>query len=230
MATALDSIKKSMRLFGAIGQNEEPTATESANALQSLNDMLEAWSIERLLVYRIQEEAFTWPSGQLSRTIGVGGNFNTTRPIRIENGFSRIDGIDYHYRVIDKRDYDSIAQKTTESSYPDSIYYDYNVAVGTIYAFPVPRSNIDFRINSWKQLQSIPTLTTEIVLPPGYKRAIDYNLAIEIQGEYPDLAIPDSVIKIAIESKASLKAINYMTMQSELGLVAGRRYNVFADI
>lgn len=231
MATALSMIKKSMRLIGAIGSNETPTATEADDALNALNVMLDAWSIERLLVYQITQETFTWASGNASRTIGSSGDFNTTRPTKIENGFTRISDIDYHYRVVDKETYDAIKDKTTKSSYPEIVYYSQASPLGTIYGWPVPSAAISFYLNSWKQLQQFSALTTTVALPAGYQRAIEYNLAIELHGEYPELPLPASVVKIAGESKAVLKSLNRPSMiaQVDIGL-SGRRSNITADV
>lgn len=229
MATALDIIKKSMRLKGAIGRNDPVPAQEASDHLSSLNQMLAAWSIERLMVYQILQENFTWTSGQSSRTIGSGGNFSTTRPSRIEDGFSRISNIDYPYKVITKQQYDAIADKTTQSSYPDYVYYSPSMATGTLYAYPVPSANLDFYVNSWKQLQSFTALTDSVSLPPGYERAIVYNFAVELDGEYPDLPLPDSVVKIATESKAAIKDLNITPLIASLGIGTGRRYDINAD-
>lgn len=229
MATALDMIKKSLRLMSAIGQaNPNPTASQAADALASMNSMLESWSVERLSVYQILEESFSWTSGQSSRTIGSGGNFSTTRPTRISDGFTKISGIDYPYRVVDKAEYDSIASKTTQSSYSDVIFYDPVATTGVLYAYPVPSATVEIHINSWKQLQSFAALTTVVTLPPGYQRAIEYNLAIELQGEYPDLPLPDSVVNIAQKSLAVIKKFNTPTLISRSGLTGGR-YNIFSD-
>lgn len=229
MATALDMIKKSLRLIGATGQGKAPTAQEASDALDSLNSMLEGWSIDRLSVYHLYDETVSWTSGQSSRTIGTGGDFAVTRPSRIEDGFTRISNVDYPYRAIDKQEYDRIADKTTQSSYPEVIFYDNVASLGVLYAYPVPNATVSIHINTWKQLQSFSALTDTVTLPPGYQRAIEYNLAIELQGEYPDLEIPASVINIAQKSLAAIKTMNTPTMVSNLGLGGGGRYDIYAD-
>lgn len=223
MATILDVIKKSLRPYGV----SNPTATEASDALSAVNAMLESWSIERLYVYQLLEETFTWASGNASRTIGSGANFSTTRPTRIENGFTRISNIDYPYRVVEKSEYDSIAGKTTQSQYPDVLYYDN--AAGVIYGYPVPSADLSIHINSWKQLQSFTALTDVLALPVGYRRAIEANLSVELQGDYPDLPLPASIVEVAKQAKSALKTFNTPTIIAHLGLGGGRRYNIFSD-
>jgi hypothetical protein len=230
MASALDLVKKSMRLIGTLGQGETPTATESTDGLNALNAMLDSWSIERLMVYQILQETFTWTSGQSSRTIGSGGNFSTTRPTKLENGFTKISGIDYPYTVVDKDVYDSIIDKTTQSQFPEIISYQQASPLGTIYGWPVPSSSIAIYLNSWKQLQQFSALTTDLALPAGYQRAIEYNLAIELHGEYPEIQIPDSVVMIAKSSKAAIKSLNRPSMVAQLDYPGtGQRSNILAD-
>ncbi len=229
MATALDMIKRSMRMFSAIGQGNAPTAAEASDALNVLNAMIDSWSIDRLTVYRIIEENFTWPAAQTSVTIGPAGNFNTVRPNRIDGVFSRVNNVDYVTRMIDKREYDSIAVKTTQSTYPNVMFYDPVVTIGVLYAYPVPSGSLDVHIKSWKQLQSFTSLTDTLTLPPGYQRAIEYNLAVELQVEYPDLQLPASVSQKAIESLAAVKTLNTPTLISNLGMGKGLRYNIYAD-
>ena len=229
MPTALDLIEKSMRLIGALGQGESATAQEGTDGLACLNAMLDSWSLERLFAYQIKQENFTWTSGQSSRTIGVGGNFVTTRPNKLEDGFTRISNIDYPYVVVEKAFYDAIMDKTTQGPFPDVIYYAQSSPTGTLYAWPVPNASIDFYINHWVPLQSFTSLTTDLALPAGYQRAIEYNLAIEQHGEYPELELPASVIRIASKSLAAIKRLNIPSMVAQLGLSTGRRYNINND-
>lgn len=227
MASALDMIKRSMRLIHALAEGESPTATEANDALEALNTMLDSWSLESFFVYQINQEALTWASGNSSRTIGSGGNFNTTRPTRIEDGFTRINNIDYPYRVVSKEHYDGIVDKTTQSTYPEVVYFKQESPLGTIYGWPVPSESISFYLNSWKQLQQFTSLTTDIALPAGYKRAIEFNLAVELGPEF-EMDVPDSVIRIAAESKSAVKRSNQtdLVSQIEVGSIHGTRYNI----
>lgn len=228
MATALDMIKRSMRLIGALGQSEDPTAQEATDALNSLNSMLDSWSLERLMIYQVKQENFTWTGGQSSRTIGSGGNFSTTRPNKIEDGFVRISNIDYPYRVVNHDVYDAIPDKTTQSEYPEIIYYKQASPLGTLYAWPVPSDSVSIYINHWVPLQSFSALTTSIALPAGYQRAIEYNHAVELHGEYPELDLPASVVQIARESKAAIKRTNPVSMIAQIEIMTGGRSDIHA--
>jgi hypothetical protein len=229
MATASDIINRSLRMLSVIGSGKSATASEASDALNILNAMIDSWSIDRLTVYQILEETFTWAASSTSRTIGPTGDFVTVRPNSVEGGFSRINNVDYLFKMIDKRDYDSIAVKTTSSTYPNVIFYDPTATNGTLYAYPVPNASLSVHLKSWKQLQSFTTLTDSLTLPPGYQRAIEYNLAVELSTEYPDLPLSDLVRQKATESLSAIKTINSPTLLSATGLGKGRRYNIYAD-
>ena len=53
----------------------------------------------------------------------------------------------------------------------------------------------------------LATFLSAISFPPGYQRAINYNLAVEIAAAF-GLKVPDVVAQIALSSKASIEAIN----------------------
>lgn len=225
MATALDIVEKSMRLFGGLADGESATASEASDGLDALNVMLESWSIDRLMVYHILQENFTWASGQASRTIGTGGNFNTTRPTKIVSGFTRINNVDHPFRVVERQFYDAVIDKTVQSSYPEIIYFDATMSTATLYAYPVPNASISVYLNSWKQLQQFSALTTELAFPPGYRRAIEYNLAVEFAPEF-GMEVSDRVERIANASKAAIKRINAPTMVAQIELSGGRSFDI----
>lgn len=229
MATALDLIKGAMRLIGAIESGETPSSEETSDGLSALNAMMDAWSIERLMVYQILQENFTLSAGTASYTIGSGGTWNTTRPTRIDSAFIRdSSGQDYPIEIITKEQYDAIWLKTTQSL-PEQLFYDPAYPLGTVYWYCVPDASYTAYINSWKQLQSFAGLTTVLALPPGYERAIKYNLALEIAPEYNRM--PSAVLaQIANESKAAIKSMNAPEVVAKCdAMLVAKRSNILTD-
>jgi hypothetical protein len=222
MATALDIITDSLIDLGAIDPIEALTSDESSHGLRKLNELLESWSNESLAVYQILQENFALTSGTASYTIGSGATFNTTRPLNVLSGFIRDSGIDYPLRILNREEYDQIQQKTTQYQ-PEYLFYSPSVANGIIYLYGVPAKNYSVTdglwINSSKQLQSFSLLTTTVVLPPGYLRAIKANLSIELAPAYKRK--PSEELKaIARESKANVKRLNSRTPKLSLAHMA----------
>jgi hypothetical protein len=143
MSTVSDLIKGSMRLIGVIAAGETPSSSESADALSSLNDMLESWSNDGFLIYHRVIENLTLVASTASYTIGSSGAFNTTRPIRIIDALVKESGSDDEVpiRIYNQDEWVQISDKTLTSILPQGIYYDPNFALGLIYVWPVPSAN-----------------------------------------------------------------------------------------
>jgi len=227
MATAQTLITRAMRLAGVIGKGETPDADESADGLVALNAMLDSWQIQRLFVYQIRTEQFTWTASQQSRTVGSGGNFSTDLPTKVADDCSfTISSTDYPVKLIDVDAWSAIPDKTTTSSFPAYLYPEYGAALVTLYAWPVPNANITFNLRSWKRLQSFSTLTTDLALPPGNERAIAFSLAEEFGGPEFGINVPPGVIAIARSARRALRHMNAPSpiMSSEAGIMT-RRYS-----
>lgn len=235
MATALQMITRSMRLARVLRKGESPDDDEAADGIYALNAMLDSWKIERLMVYQIVQGSYTWPASTSSRTIGSGGNFSATRPDRLESAFV-VDSSSQWYplQVLVKREeYDAIAIKTTASTIPQYIFLDPAYPLGVIYLYCVPSADLTLKLNTWQTLQNFTALTTDLALPPGYQRAIEFNLAIEFGAEFKK-DIPDLVKRIAQESKAIVKNLNApvliaQTDVAHLGQQSRGLYNIYSD-
>ena len=78
--TALDLITGALRNINALEAGETPNATDSADALQILNDLMESWSQDGLTLYGSIENVLTLTPGKYQYTIGnyTGGTFTGT--------------------------------------------------------------------------------------------------------------------------------------------------------
>jgi hypothetical protein len=195
-------------LARAIGRDQTASAEDSADGLVSLNALLDVWWNDGLTVYQIQQENFALVAGQASRTIGSGGNFNTTRPIKIVDGcFVRRNGTDSKVRVLENRaEYDAIPVKTTQGL-PFALFYDPGMSTGTIYFYYVPDAADTIYLNSLKRLASLSALNTAVTLPPGYDQLIVDGLAIQLAPEY-GLEAPASVLRSFAATRRVLEITN----------------------
>lgn len=238
MATALQMITRAMRLAGVIGKGESPDSDEAQDGLTALNAMLDSWRIERLFVYQIVQGSYTWPSSTTSRTIGSGGDFSATRPDRIESAFVVDSNSNwYEVKVLAMREeYDAIVVKTVTGNLPMYLFYDPAYPLGVIYLWSIPSAQLTLKLNTWQTLQSFSTLTTALALPPGYERAIVYNLAVEFGPEF-GVKVPDEVRAIAVKATSNIKNLNAPTLIAQvdngvarLGQTSFRgRWNIYAD-
>lgn len=231
VSTALDLIKGALTKLRVYSDDSPLTASEANGALDTLNLMLESWSIDSLLVYYVVKESFALIAGKNPYTIGIGGDLSTDRPIDIEGATITINGVDYPIKKMAFDDYAAVKLKALPNSFPDYYYLDQTYPLSTLYLYPVPNLVIStLTIYSRKLLQQFANLTDVVVLPPAYKRSLIYNLAIELAMEYQAMAGKE-IIGIATGSKAALMRVNKrpITMTTDLTMLNSRRpsFNIY---
>ena len=229
MATAQTIIDRAARLIGAVSSGESPTTDESADCLTALNAMVDSWNTDRLVIYALADVTKTLTSNDGSYTIGSGGDINTTRPLRIEGAYVTDSGTDVPVEVVDSNAWDSIPLKTTTANYPSLLYYEPAYPLGIVHLWPVPTSTDVLTLSVLSQLSSFATVGTSVSLPPGYERALAYNLAIEIAPEF-GRPVPAEVAKIARDSLASIKRVNHKPPMLQIEFAEGRRSNILIGV
>jgi len=65
MATAGDIINSALRLIGLLAEGETPSPETSQDALSAMNQMIDSWNTERLMIYNTQDQVFTWPADEI---------------------------------------------------------------------------------------------------------------------------------------------------------------------
>lgn len=221
-------ILRSMRMIGEKERGDTLDASEQAECLEELNTMIESWSVNRLLIYTITEDYFTLTASTSTYTIGANGTVSTARPVKIVDPCFVRDsgGYDTPVTVINKQQYDSIVDKDAGYTVPTHLYYDMGfsaTSTGTIHIYPSPNAGNELHVNSWKTLQSFASVSTTVLLPPGYRLAIESNFAIHLAGGYRN-ASPE-VRAIASDSLAAIQGLNLpdpvMRMDSGNGTFGG---------
>lgn len=233
MATALDIIKGSMRLLGALEAGATPSGEDTTDALAALNDLLEQLSLERLMIYEVARETFAWPSGQASRTIGATGQLVTGRPERLEDGcFIRdSNGYDYPLRLENLEQYQRHGIKT-QPGIPASIFYSPGFPNGTLYLYPVPDASMTLGLASLKAFTSFALPSTSVSLPPGYKRMLQLNLAVVMAPEWIGRDAKATIQQQARDAKGAVARMNIPRPHSRIDSALSRRsgsYNILTD-
>ena len=233
MDTAGDIINGSLRLLGVLAEGEVPSAETSQDALRAMNQMIDSWNTERLSVYATQDQIFTWPAGQLSRTLGPSGDFSGNRPVLLDDSTYFRDpgtGVSYGIKFINQQQYNGIAVKTVTSTYPQVIFVNMTFPDVEMYIYPRPTRALEWHFISVEELTQPATLATVLHFPPGYLRAFRYNLACEMAPEFG--TEPSSQVRrLAMSSKRNIKRINNPDdiMSIPYSLIASRqRFNIYA--
>lgn len=230
MATVRDLITGSLRLLGAVASGEAPAPNELADGLSVLNEMIDSWSNESLMVYAQVRESFLLTAAQASYTIGTGGNFNTSRPTALDIASIEIQTNPLNeiaVEILNLAQWSEIAVKSTTGAIPTKIYLEDTFPLATVNLWPVPSVPNKLILYSTKPLSGFASINDVVILPPGYAKALRYGLAIELAPEYAK-QLDQSVVAGAIGSKAALKVINsepnYLETDPAL-VVRGRSFN-----
>lgn len=183
-----------MATFTTIGTNVltrlglmDPGSGASVSDLTYLrticNEMLQGWSIERVLIYTIAETTFSLTTTVASYTVGAGGTVNIVgAPNHIEQAYIiSSDGTRNEIDIVDAARYRKHNDLAATAKTPDEMYPDYDFALGLakLYFWPVPTfSNATTAaIDYWQALKQFGDLVTDVPLKDGYQDAIESNLA-----------------------------------------------------
>jgi hypothetical protein len=231
--TAGDQINRALRLLGVLAEGETASAALSQDALMAMNQMIDSWNTERLSVFCTQDQTFTWPAGQITRTLGPSGNFIGLRPVLLDESTYYRDAstnVSFGIKFINQQQYNGIAVKTVTSTYPQVIFVNMGFPDVTMSIYPQPTRDLEWHFISVQKLDEPATLVTDLLFPPGYLRAFTYNLAMELAPEFGIEPSPQ-VQRIAMTSKRNLKRINNPddVMSMPYAIVATRqRFNIYA--
>lgn len=233
MATVRDMISSAHRLLGLVSSgNVLPEAVYQDNLI-TFQQMVDSWNTERLTVFSTVDQTRTWPVNERVQTFGPTGNIVADRPVMFDDSTYFRDpttNISYGIKMLNELQYNNIAVKTVTSTFPQVMWVNMTHPDITIHVYPVPSRALEFHFISVRPLVSPAELTTELALPPGYMRALIYNLAMEFAPEF-NLEPTPQVQRIAMTSKRNIKRINNPDdiMAMPYSLMARRnRFNIFA--
>lgn len=204
---ARDLIESSMRLLGVLANGEAATGDEIQDGLNSLNDVIEQLSLEGLVCYGSTLDIYPAVIGQQVYTVGPSGDFNQARPVRINDVFVRLNGVDYPLQQVDFSTYNSLPVKTNQGI-PEWYAYVNDDPLGRIYVYPVVSQAMNFHMDTQTILESVPDPTTLIGVPLGYAKMLRYLLALDMYPEYPVRTDINAIREIAMESKGNVKRAN----------------------
>jgi hypothetical protein len=235
-ASAVEILRWSLLKLGILAANEEPDATAKGDGLGALNQLVDQWAAERLMIPVTASVTVSWPSNQQTRTIGpTGADFTSPRPVRIEGANYIIPGSsppqEVALAVLNIAQYFEEPVKTLPSTLPTELYYSPTYPNGTLALWPVPSQTISVVLLVPTTLVEFADLVTVYNFPPAYLRALVNNLAVELAPDYG--AIPSPLVERAASgSKRFIKANNTQvpTMQVDGALAeGGGSYDVYSD-
>jgi len=238
VTTPADIIRLVLKDVGVIGVGQTAQAEDTNDCFDTLNMMLGEWNSKRWLLYHLIDVA-KLSTGAQSYTVGIGGDFNTPRPDRLEDGcfFRQLvqsgspNMIDYPLSLLESReDYSRIGLKQLQTI-PQYIFYDAVFPLGVVYPWPIPQASLyEIHILLKSQLSQFDNLADTINLPGPYFAAIRYNLAARVTLMYK-LPPDPSIVALATDTLNVLRNANAQVprLRMPAGIQRGAKYNIYSD-
>lgn len=232
MATAaIDIITRSLRQMKVLGTGETPSDSDAQDMLTALNEMLEAWANDRLLVYVNSRDTINLTTGVSTYTVGPSGGTVTERPVQVSDAsYITYNGVDYPVRIVTQEEYNAFPKKDVQGI-PFVLYPDMGMPDMTVYLYLTPSANMTLNLLSQKVFTSFASLTTAVNFPPGYTQAIVASLS-EIMAPEFGVALDPQIMKLASLTRKKLKRINTQVpvLDSPADIVKQRYYIGFGFI
>lgn len=220
-----------LRLLGVASAEEPIHADQAQAALEALNSLLDAWSVENLLTYTRPKIACPLVPGQQVYTWGVPTttplftpDIAGVPPVRLDVCLLAIGGSpvqDGQITVLDQAQYEtSIWLKTMQSTYVEYVYLENTQPVKRLHCWPVPQApGTTLQLLPWPAQPQYTHWDEGLDWPNGYLRLFSYALACDLGPQYGVEASP-TVQRIAEQARRDLAPINAVV--GKLSLWPGR--------
>lgn len=225
--SAQDFIKSALRLVGALRSGLNLSGDELSDCQMVLNDMLDAFSAERVNIPAVfpqkldqNQVPLTLQANKGVYTLGNANNnedFLFNRPARIDRvsvlySASQSTPSELPLFMHDEVSWQGVANKSTTSLIPQECFVDASNAAFPdmlVYFYPVPTQANPVIFYLWQVLTLFPDLTSKFFFPPAYAEMLRYNLAERLAAEFPcDLQKFPIVQKLAADSRGRVSGIN----------------------
>ena len=214
------------------------SGSEGWDALNVLNSILNSMQAERLMVYAYLRCEFSINPNQQAYTVGnipitvngvttmpdwtgiprpeeitlAGYVFNQTTP-NVENPM----------KVLTYQEWAALSPKNLITDFSYMIYYRADVPNGTAFLWPVPTDpSVTYTLYVWQNVQTVPSLSTAMILAPAYQELLEYGLAIRLAGMFPRRSRLDpNAAKIYDQARTKVMSANDPKLQMQCDLGSG---------
>lgn len=230
MATVRDVCTQALQDLMVVGADQTMSATDGALALSKLNMLLDQCTSESLMLYSEVRTTWTITASDGSYTVGTGGDVNVARPTFVDYvnfmDTSQTPNLEIPLIPLTDQAYAAIPIKTLTSTLPGYYFYNLTYPLATLSLYPVPTSStLTGVMYARAQVGEFASLNVSISLPPGWRRFLVTNLALELAPAF-EREPSKTLIKNAVESKATLKRSNIRLVDAALdpgALIGGER-------
>ncbi len=175
-------IAGALRLCGALGQGETPTATQVSEAAEALNMLVKAWQADGMPLWVIKNYTLTLVSGTNTYTI-------SPKLLKVIQAFNHNTqtNIDIPMRIVTRQEYNVLGNKTSSGN-PIQVFSSPELTNTVVKVFPTPDSTSASQnqivLVYQKQFDDLDSASDNLEFPNEWFEAIKYGLATRMAGEY----------------------------------------------
>jgi hypothetical protein len=212
-----DLVYTALRLCGVLSApGRGPSPSDLADGLSALNSLLDQWTSERLMIYAITPSTVDVVATQGTYQLGPGASdWDLALPPLIERASVMPAHVapalpqEIPLRIVTPAEWQTIEVKEVPATFPTHLYYDRIFPIASVRLWPIPQVDCSIVLYLWELLDRFVALTDIVAFPPGYQRALEYQLALELAPRYPGRAVISEVVAAeAMKSKAQIAEIN----------------------
>lgn len=192
------------------GADEVISAEDAQICLRRLKRMLDSWGNVTLMMYDTNTESFIMTPNTTTFSTAL---LASGRPTNIDSIYVRLSQIDYPVSIIDQQQFQAIPFKQV-GAIPTVCFYNPSFPNGELNFYPQPYAPFECFVTTRRRLEGALTLTTDILLPDGYEKAIVDSLSEDIWTSFKGSApVPPDVRLMAKIARSVLKVNNTTVLE-----------------
>lgn len=236
MATTYrDLIASAMRTLGVIGQGQTPSGAQAQDALYILKELIDRMNATDTMLYTTTIQTQVLTGGVSSYTVGPGEDIDIAqRPTKLQAAWLRDTSnafgnyIDRRMNILSATEWGNIVAKTVTSNLPYFVYFDAAWPDATLHLWPVPSAGNTLVLHWLTSLDSDITLDDEENLPPAYRAALKWNLAIAMAPEYGEEPTA-TILNQATAATLAIQQSTFSPERMEYDYAATGAYDIVSD-
>jgi hypothetical protein len=208
-ATLTTIANSAAQYLGVLDSGEALSTQQVADALAAMNNLIDQWGTDALMVYSEVRSVQTLVAATQSYTIGTGQAFNVPRPAAIAAAaLINAAGPGNEVEVCSARRWAELPDRQSQSYAVRHLFYDRGYPTGNIFVSPVPLgSGLTLELLSYSPLTSFPDTSTSETIPAGYLRLMELGLAIELAPQY-DMTVSPALQRNYNDAIARVRNLN----------------------
>ncbi len=213
-----DLTYRAQRIAGLLTEAGRTSGPEvQVDSLAILNSMVDSLRTENLLIWANVRSDFPTVSNKGAYTIGAGGDWDIDRPEKIDLAnwvfTNNSPNTEVPIRIRTIQEWAGLTPKSQTSTIATDLYYEPFVRelapFGRVNLWPIPLGSWKVALYLWQMLVQFASLADQVILPDGYRKMLEYNLAVELAAQFPQRQkLSQLSIDIARKSKAAVKLMN----------------------